>query len=221
MHFPASHTKHTNSSRAVRVAAVLLLAGTLAACGSVDRTGRAFWQPYRPNVQQGNWITQQQVSLLRPGMTREQVRFALGTPTLTPIFHAERWEYPYFLKPGYGDIQERRFTVYFENDLLVRWEGDEQPTVQPFQKAPDPATQPAPLAEAPTAAPAAESGTAAAPGAGTSAAPDESDAPATASDTDTVRNPNVLRELQEAAAHNPAAPQPGGVNPNTGSVPLR
>src|SRR5690606_35796891 len=127
----------TNSSRvagrSARLAAVALLATALVACGSVDRTGRAFWQPYRPNVQQGNWVTQQQIAQLRPGMTREQVRFILGSPTLTPIFHADRWEYPYYMKPGYGKREERRFTVFFENDRVARWEGDPQPTVQPFQ----------------------------------------------------------------------------------------
>ncbi len=87
-------------------------------------------------MQQGNWVTAQQVAQLQPGMTREQVRFVLGTPTLTPVFHAERWDYPYFLKPGYGQIQERKFTVFFENERLARWEGDPVPTVQPFQPAP-------------------------------------------------------------------------------------
>ena len=48
--------------------------------------------PYKVGVQQGNWITKDQVALLRPGMTREQVRFALGTPTLTSALHANRWE---------------------------------------------------------------------------------------------------------------------------------
>lgn len=211
MQFRASHL---NSSRAARFAAFALLAASLAACGSVDRTGRAFWQPYRPNVQQGNWITQQQIALLQPGMTRDQVRFALGSPTLTPIFQADRWEYPYFLKPGYGETQERRFTVYFENDLLVRWEGDEQPLVQPFQEAPEPgspeaealAAQATPIAPAPVAAPAAD-------------AP-EADAPEAAGEGQ-VRQPSAVRELQEAAARNPAAPAPGGVSPTTGSVPLR
>ncbi len=119
--------------RIVRLTAGVMLATTLVACSTDDRTGRAFWQPYRPNVQQGNWITQQQVDQLRPGMTREQVRFILGSPTLTPIFHADRWEYPYYMKPGYGERVERRFTVFFENDRVTHWEGDQQPTVQPFQ----------------------------------------------------------------------------------------
>lgn len=70
-------------------------------------------------------------------MTREQVRYVLGTPTLKDIFHANRWDYPYYNKPGYGNAEERRFTVWFENDQLVRWEGDDQPDYQPFQ-VPDP-----------------------------------------------------------------------------------
>ena len=89
--------------------------------------------PYKAPTQQGNWITREQVALLQRGMTREQVRFALGSPTLTSVLHADRWDYPYYFKPGYGPPQERKFTVWFENDRLIRWEGDQQPELQPFQ----------------------------------------------------------------------------------------
>lgn len=107
-----------------------LLAIALAGCGSTK------WGfPYRPDVQQGNWITSEQVAQLQVGMTREQVRFILGTPTLQDIFHANRWDYPYMNKPGYGDQTERRFTAWFENDQLARWEGDQQPNRQPFEAA--------------------------------------------------------------------------------------
>jgi len=112
--------------------AVCILAAALSACGSTK------WGfPYRADVQQGNWVTAEQVSRLERGMTREQVRYVLGTPTLQDVFHANRWDYPYYNKPGYGEAQERRFTVWFENDQLVRWQGDEQPHHQPFQ-TPDP-----------------------------------------------------------------------------------
>ena len=108
--------------------AVCVLALVLSACGSTK------WGfPYRADVQQGNWVTAEQVARLEQGMTREQVRYVLGTPTLQDIFHADRWDYPYYNKPGYGDAEARHFTVWFENDLLVRWEGDEQPSYQPFQ----------------------------------------------------------------------------------------
>lgn len=108
--------------------AAAAVAAALAGCTS-DKWGF----PYKAPVQQGNWITQEQVALLQPGMTREQVRFALGSPTLTSVLHADRWDYPYFFKPGYGKAQERKFTVWFDNDRLVRWSGDEQPELQPFQ----------------------------------------------------------------------------------------
>nr|WP_202411799.1 outer membrane protein assembly factor BamE [Paracandidimonas lactea] len=118
----------TRALRAGLAAGVIVTA--LAACGSTN------WGfPYRPTIQQGNWITSEQVARLQPGMTREQVRFILGTPTLQDIFHADRWDYPYYNNPGYGKSQQRNFTVWFEGDTLVRWEGDEQPDRQPFQKA--------------------------------------------------------------------------------------
>jgi outer membrane protein assembly factor BamE len=104
------------------------IAAALAGCSS----GK--WGfPYKAPVQQGNWITSEQVALLRPGMTREQVRFVLGSPTLTSVLHADRWDYPYYFKPGYGSPQERKFTVWFQDDKVVRWQGDKQPDVQPFQ----------------------------------------------------------------------------------------
>ncbi|WP_397476017.1 outer membrane protein assembly factor BamE [Pusillimonas sp.] len=122
--------------------AVCVLALVLSACGSTK------WGfPYRADVQQGNWVTAEQVARLEQGMTREQVRYVLGTPTLQDIFHANRWDYPYYNKPGYGDPEARHFTVWFENDLLVRWEGDEQPSYQPFQTPENESTPTAPDAE--------------------------------------------------------------------------
>jgi outer membrane protein assembly factor BamE len=136
------------------VSATLL---SLAACSHVPN----FIKPYRADIQQGNWLTQDQIDLLRPGMTHEQVRFALGSPTLTSIFRDDRWYYPYLFTPGHGQTEERQFVVFFVNDKLDHWEGDKQPTLQPFQtqeakRAPaaTPAA-PAPAAPAASAAPAA------------------------------------------------------------------
>ena len=106
-----------------------LLAISLTGCGSTH------WGfPYRPTVQQGNWVTSEQVSKLEVGMTRDQVRFVLGTPTLQDAFHADRWDYPFYNQPGYGKDELRKFTVWFQDDKLVRWDGDRQPDRQPFQK---------------------------------------------------------------------------------------
>jgi len=71
--------------RALPLAAALLLG----ACSLMPD----FMQPYRIDVQQGNFVSQEMVSKLQLGMTREQVRAALGTPLLTDIFHVDRWDY--------------------------------------------------------------------------------------------------------------------------------
>lgn len=122
-----------NPIRSVRILktglAALGIVAVLAGCSSGSKWGF----PYKIDVQQGNWITQEQIALLQPGMSREQVRFALGSPMLTSVLHSDRWDYPYYYKPGYGDARERKFTVWFENDRLARWAGDEQPTLQPYQ----------------------------------------------------------------------------------------
>lgn len=80
---------------------------------------------YRIDVQQGNVLTQEMVSQLKPGLTKDQVRFALGTPVLIDMFHVNRWDYVYRLQKGTGEVEMRKFAVFFdENDRLVRVSGD-------------------------------------------------------------------------------------------------
>ena len=121
---------HVFSPRLRHLVMMVLLTALMSGC-SGDRWGF----PYRKPVQQGNWVTKEQVALLKPGMTREQVRFALGSPTLTSVLHSNRWDYPYYYRHGNGTVEERMLTVFFENNLLGRWQGDEQPELQPFQIA--------------------------------------------------------------------------------------
>ncbi|MBK1782054.1 outer membrane protein assembly factor BamE [Advenella sp. WQ 585] len=90
--------------------------------------------PYINPVQQGNWITEENVALLQKGMTPDQVRYALGSPTLTDIFRPDRWDYPYHYQPGYGEPVTRNFSVWFANGVLDRWEGDKQPNFQPYEQ---------------------------------------------------------------------------------------
>lgn len=83
--------------------------------------------PYRMEIQQGNYISQEMVSQLRPGMTREQVRYVLGTPLLTDIFHADRWDYVFYRDPPGGVREERKIVVIFQDGKLARVEGDVVP----------------------------------------------------------------------------------------------
>lgn len=82
---------------------------------------------YRPTIQQGNVVTQEQVNELKPGMTKRQVRFVLGTPMLDDVFHANRWDYVYTVGEGSNPQEIRRVAVYFESDRLVRITGDLRP----------------------------------------------------------------------------------------------
>lgn len=82
---------------------------------------------YKIDVQQGNYVTQDMVSKLKPGMTRSQVRFVLGTPLVVDVFRTDRWDYVYVYRKG-GDVTEhRKLTVFFDGDKLARLEGDVKP----------------------------------------------------------------------------------------------
>lgn len=82
-----------------------------------------FLRPYRPDVQQGNFVSREMVAQLKPGMTQDQVTFLLGTPLLNDIFHADRWDYAFRLQKGNGEITTSRVTVYFQDGLVTRYEG--------------------------------------------------------------------------------------------------
>ncbi|OGA15198.1 MAG: hypothetical protein A3I63_07260 [Betaproteobacteria bacterium RIFCSPLOWO2_02_FULL_66_14] len=83
--------------------------------------------PYRMDIQQGNYISQEMVAQLKPGMSREQVRFVLGTPLVTDVFHAGRWDYVYYQDRFGSRREERRIAVIFEDGKLARVIGDVVP----------------------------------------------------------------------------------------------
>jgi outer membrane protein assembly factor BamE len=80
--------------------------------------------PYRLDIRQGNFVTQDMVTQLKPGLSREQVRYVLGTPLVTDPFHDNRWDYVYRYDSGKGDVQQRKLSVYFEDNKLARVAGD-------------------------------------------------------------------------------------------------
>ena len=107
-----------------RIAGLVFLA-LLAACGSLPRIPGV--TPYRIDIQQGNYVTQEMVSQLKPGMTKEQVQNTLGTPLLTDVFHADRWDYVYTLDAANGRKEQRKLTAFFKDGKLARVEGDVVP----------------------------------------------------------------------------------------------
>ena len=109
---------------------VMLSAG----CGFVPRIPGV--TPYRIEIQQGNFISQDMVAQLKPGMSKEQVRLALGTPLLTDIFHADRWDYVYWRERPGAKLEQRKLTVFFEDGKLTRLDGDVVAAGDTFKQAP-------------------------------------------------------------------------------------
>lgn len=93
-----------------------------------------FWifSPYRPVIQQGNFISQEMLAQLKVGMTRDQVRFVLGTPLLSDMFHADRWDYPFRLARGNGEVTSATVVVYFKDDKVDHFDGGNLPTEQEY-----------------------------------------------------------------------------------------
>ena len=115
----------TRFIRCCLCASVVLLAG----CQTFDTyfpTMRSFGV-YKLDINQGNFITQDMVDKLKSGQTKQQVRLLLGTPLLVSVFRDNRWDYIYEFKRQGQRLERREFAVYFVDDKLARWEGDEMP----------------------------------------------------------------------------------------------
>jgi outer membrane protein assembly factor BamE len=135
----------------MRARILTLVALLLAGCSSVPSL------PYKIEVQQGNVITQEMVDKLKPGMTRSQVRFVLGSPMISDAFHDNRWDYVYRLEQEGRLIEQRKLVVFFEEDKLVRLGGSFSPVA--FNKPPSiPSVEPPKTAGALTAEPSSVSG---------------------------------------------------------------
>ena len=109
---------------------VLLLAG----CQSVTLPGLS---AHKIDIQQGNVVTQDMVAKLKPGMSRSQVRFALGTPLIADPFHPDRWDYVYVMHKKGKLVAQRRIVAVFQDDKLVRIEGNVVPAREGDAKAGD------------------------------------------------------------------------------------
>ena len=104
------------------VASLVWLSLTLAGCGNFGFPG-----VYKIDVEQGNIVTPEMVEQLKPGMTRRQVRFVMGTPLIEDTFNENRWDYRYLNRNGAKTLAESQLTVIFEGDALIRVEGPDAP----------------------------------------------------------------------------------------------
>lgn len=98
----------------------ILFALLCVSCGTALPTVK----PYKLDVQQGNVVTSKMLLQLRPGMTKSQVRFIMGTPLVQDSFHGNRWDYVYQMREGGKITEQRRVILDFENELLKKIRGD-------------------------------------------------------------------------------------------------
>lgn len=88
--------------------------------------------PYKVEVVQGNVVTQEMAARLSNGLTREQVRNALGSPLLTDVFHADRWDYMFTIRRQGAQPQQRSVTIFFEADRVSKFEATDLPSERDF-----------------------------------------------------------------------------------------
>jgi len=113
-----THPNHLKRNYFLRViCAVVIL--SVNGCGNIPTPGI-----YKIDIQQGNVITAEMLSGLELGMEKRKVRFLLGTPLLSDTFNPDRWDYVYSFQEGGGKRLQRHLVAIFENDLLLRIEGD-------------------------------------------------------------------------------------------------
>jgi outer membrane protein assembly factor BamE len=104
--------------------ALILLTPVLSACTT-----------YKMDIRQGNFVTSDMREKLKPGMTKQQVRYVLGTPMINDAFHGNRWDYVYRLEHGGKMIEKQSLTLYFEGDNLARIVDGNQPAETAPEKA--------------------------------------------------------------------------------------
>ncbi|MCW7536625.1 outer membrane protein assembly factor BamE [Aquabacterium sp. A7-Y] len=109
------------------LAAAALLA-TLSACSSMKSSDSVLGlvTPYRIEVVQGNVVTREMAAAVKPGMSRAQVRDILGSPLLTDVFHANRWDYIFTIRRQGAEPQLRRVTAHFDGEQLNRLESEQE-----------------------------------------------------------------------------------------------
>ena len=103
-----------------------------------DRRFLGILSPYRVDIQQGNFISREMVAQVKEnmkskeGMTQDQVRFVMGTPLVSDVFHDGRWDYVFRLEKSNGDLVLSNVSLYFEGNMLKRLDGGDLPTEKDY-----------------------------------------------------------------------------------------
>jgi outer membrane protein assembly factor BamE len=131
---PAAPVSTAPSAVAADTGKAAELANSGAQTTSTTKLQKFLWvfSPYRPDIQQGNFVSQEMLNQLKVGQTRDQVKFVLGTPLLSDTFHGNRWDYPFYLARGNGELTTSRVSVYFKDDKVDHFDGGNLPVEREY-----------------------------------------------------------------------------------------
>lgn len=107
----------------ILILAVFLVSGLLGACSTLQFPG-----VYKVTIEQGNVITQEMVDQLKPGMSREQVEYIMGSPIVKDTFNEDRWDYIYSIQRGDKTRKQSRLSIFFKAGSLDHFTGDFVPS---------------------------------------------------------------------------------------------
>ena len=118
---------YRGSRAGLRMKKLLIIIACIASLSLTGCSKPGYHLVHKIDIQQGNVVTQEELNQLKPGMTRRQVQYIMGSPMIADVFHQDRWDYIYLLQPGYGEPSSEHVTLYFEADALQRIEGSMYP----------------------------------------------------------------------------------------------
>ncbi len=134
MSTPSVNQKHTISNALTDRSSRLCLLGLavsvafISGCASKGGTSSGIFEPYKFDIQQGNYITADAVKQLKTGMSGEQVKNIMGSPLVVDAFRADRWDYLFHYIQANGKTETRRAAVFFDKSgKLVKVEASELP----------------------------------------------------------------------------------------------
>jgi outer membrane protein assembly factor BamE len=94
---------------------IVLLSFLLASCSYLHLP-----TAYKMDIRQGNYVTQEMRDKLKTGMSRSQVKYVMGTPMVSDVFHDNRWDYVYRMEHADKLVEQQHLILYFDGDTLSR-----------------------------------------------------------------------------------------------------
>ena len=98
--------------------------------------GCSSFSPYKMDIRQGNYITPEMRKKVKVGMSRQQVSSILGSPLVSDVFHANRWDYIYRFEEKTKLVEQQRLTVYFEGEFVSRIDDSQSTEIKPAESKP-------------------------------------------------------------------------------------